>query len=344
VILFEQKHTEKLRSKVLACMCLATAILSLILGGYNIFVIERLFFGVLEFFYASFSFYLFIQILLNKHAQWHKSLYIYSLAFLVIFGAYLSPLSEQLFTWALVLPIVYYLLLGQKAGLWITLISFVIHTSNIYLKADSFINPVFFNFVFCYFLVWTISHAYESTREASEKALGKLALKDSLTGANNRLAMQQHFDAIQQIKQAQKQVILLVDIDFFKMVNDQYGHEVGDCILKEITFLLAEAAGSENVFRIGGEEFCIFLQDLSTEQAIAKADDIRSRVKDEKFDALGHLIPITISIGVADYEEGIALSEWFSLADQSLYRAKRAGRDRVCYLNSLFGDTKIEVA
>lgn len=186
------------------------------------------------------------------------------------------------------------------------------------------------NFALCFVLIWYISHIYETARSRSEAALVQLALKDALTGVNNRLALKRSF-ALESKPLVGSQdpslSVILIDVDFFKKVNDMYGHETGDNVLIEIGKLLSSKVGSDKVFRIGGEEFCILLPGKNLDQALLSAGQLRQGIQDQKFIFKGDAIAVTISLGVAECEAEMSLTQVLNQADEALYRAKALGRN-----------------
>ncbi|MBN8209705.1 diguanylate cyclase [Bacillus sp. NTK071] len=163
---------------------------------------------------------------------------------------------------------------------------------------------------------------------------------DPLTGLNNVRSFDEALNnAIHESKSNEKPLSLLViDIDFFKNVNDTYGHSAGDAVLQQFGVVLRGGARQEDIVsRNGGEEFTLILTDCSHNKALEIGEKLRSIIETHSF----HVNPeenihITASIGVATYPETILLSDkFYSKADQALYTAKRRGRNQVCSNNVL---------
>ena len=124
--------------------------------------------------------------------------------------------------------------------------------------------------------------------------------------------------------------ILLIDIDYFKKINDTYGHPVGDIVLKKISRIMKAEVESIDIFaRFGGEEFSVILVDSTLESAIETAERIREVVEKTIIEIEDIKLGITISIGVAEriYNEDVL--SVLSRADKALYKAKGNGRNRV---------------
>jgi diguanylate cyclase (GGDEF)-like protein len=125
--------------------------------------------------------------------------------------------------------------------------------------------------------------------------------------------------------------VLMFDIDFFKRINDQYGHLAGDYVLRELARVVQERIRRDEVFaRYGGEEFVIVLPETPLTGAVALAEHLRARVANHNFVFQGERIPVAISIGCALLTDDKAATDLIQRADEKLYQAKRGGRNRVC--------------
>ncbi len=167
----------------------------------------------------------------------------------------------------------------------------------------------------------------ERLREKHEQAV-----HDPLTGLYNRLAfderMAQEFARWKRYRQPM--VLLVVDIDRFKRINDTYGHKAGDKALKIIAErILGEVRESDFLARYGGEEFVILMPETTLADGRQVADKLRANVAKSQFHYQGEAVTITVSLGVAAPREGDTPESLFQRADQALYRAKESGRDRV---------------
>ena len=165
------------------------------------------------------------------------------------------------------------------------------------------------------------------------------ATTDGLTGVSNRRGMQQFArEAINASNQLGLPLsVLMLDLDHFKRVNDNYGHAVGDIVLKEMTRRWAgEIRSSDLLARLGGEEFCVLLPNTALVHAHALAEKLRNASRATPVALPGGALPgvlkVTVSVGVASSEsfDGFDLEQLIHAADEALYRAKRGGRDQVC--------------
>jgi diguanylate cyclase (GGDEF)-like protein len=155
------------------------------------------------------------------------------------------------------------------------------------------------------------------------------AIVDPLTGAFNRRHMERCVDDVieRQRRSSAPAVVLLIDIDHFKRINDQLGHAKGDSVLKAIVSLIRKRARKlDLLFRIGGEEFMLLLPDTREADAAAVAEQLRAAIAES---ALLEGRPVTASIGVSELHPGESLDSWMKRADDAMYAAKKAGRDRV---------------
>jgi diguanylate cyclase (GGDEF)-like protein/PAS domain S-box-containing protein len=171
--------------------------------------------------------------------------------------------------------------------------------------------------------------------------LEALANRDSLTGLFNRRAFHEH--AEQMLRSAHRRhenvALMMIDLDHFKRINDQFGHAEGDRVLQRIaTTLQTTARENDIVARLGGEEFVVAVSEASEAESLAAAERLREAIA-----AIGNLkSPITTSIGVTSFtpqpEKRVVskiLAALLDQADRALYAAKNQGRNRVCHFNSL---------
>jgi len=163
----------------------------------------------------------------------------------------------------------------------------------------------------------------------------EMAITDQLTGLHNRRYMGRHLDTL--IAGAQKSgkslAFLIMDIDYFKAVNDTHGHDIGDEVLREFASRIsANVRGIDLACRYGGEEFVVVMPDTDVAFAYSVAERLRKSVEATPFviSRAPHQLNITISIGIAGSERhGDSAEALLHRADQALYRAKREGRNRV---------------
>jgi diguanylate cyclase (GGDEF)-like protein len=162
--------------------------------------------------------------------------------------------------------------------------------------------------------------------------LSRLSTVDPLTGTLNRRGLDRSFPevAVDGTGAAQPLAVAMVDIDHFKQVNDSHGHAVGDLVLKHVADVLARTLRSgDAVVRVGGEEFLLVLPGVDLATAAGVAERTRAAVEGQPAVVTEDSVPVTISIGVAQREDGENRDHLIARADEALYRAKRGGRNRI---------------
>ena len=177
------------------------------------------------------------------------------------------------------------------------------------------------------------SEKIETLERNLAKALAE-ARTDGLTGAANRKAFDSTIRRLagDAMNSGDELALLMVDADRFKRVNDTWGHQVGDEVLRHIAATLKRSVrGQDFVARYGGEEFAVLLPFTNTESAMSVAENVRMALLRDplQLQLTPPMNPLTVSIGVASYEPGDPLAEWIGRADAALYKAKQEGRDRV---------------
>ncbi|MBL1259548.1 MAG: GGDEF domain-containing protein [Thiotrichaceae bacterium] len=158
------------------------------------------------------------------------------------------------------------------------------------------------------------------------------ALRDPLTGANNRAAMNSAISREIELAQRHNTPLSLIalDIDLFKQINDEYGHTAGDCILQAVVERISECTrSSDMLFRYGGEEFTILLSNTGKDGAMLLAERIRRTIYTSSYKYGNELIPTSASLGVACINAEDNATTLFDRADIAMYEAKNAGRNCV---------------
>ena len=160
-----------------------------------------------------------------------------------------------------------------------------------------------------------------------------LASVDSLTGLHNK----RHFDEVfgKEVARAEQThttcSLIVLDIDHFKRINDGFGHPAGDAVLKHVAGVVkSQIRPSDTLCRVGGEEFALVLPQTPYMLAAQAAELIRVAVEKSICEVAGNPIPATLSLGVAELAVGEIPERLYQRADERLYAAKHAGRNRVC--------------
>jgi diguanylate cyclase (GGDEF)-like protein len=163
--------------------------------------------------------------------------------------------------------------------------------------------------------------------------LETMATTDGLTGLLNKRAMQE--GAVQRIEAAtrfgRKLSVLITDIDFFKRVNDTYGHDIGDIVIRGLGDILTrQKRGTDIVARFGGEEFVVLLPGVAVDEAQVTLTRLQRTLSASLFMHDGREVFVTFSAGVTRFRPGEALESALERADEALYEAKRTGKNRTC--------------
>ena len=175
-------------------------------------------------------------------------------------------------------------------------------------------------------LQFILENAY-ADQYLAKKSLEKNSICDELTGVNNRYKIAELIDPDTNAFFMDEGIIMtIMDIDFFKKVNDTFGHEAGDIILKNVADrLTANINVDDYVIRWGGEEFVLILVGYEIDKATELIEEIRKDI--EKYD--NGICPLTVSFGVSKYKAGEDYHECIKRADKALYYAKKHGRNQV---------------
>ncbi len=178
-------------------------------------------------------------------------------------------------------------------------------------------------------LTWLVSAWLVFAMTAQSRRLRDMAITDSLTGAFNRRYLElQVAKSVQDWERYRRPVsLLLLDLDYFKHVNDRFGHAVGDAVLQRVVNLIQQRIRKvDTLCRFGGEEFMLLLSETTAEKARLVAEELCRAVECAKILPEGRM---TVSVGVCDVTQAQDMEHWFKLADAALYQAKRKGRNRV---------------
>jgi diguanylate cyclase (GGDEF)-like protein len=275
----------------------------------------------------------------------------HTLAFLamsLLFGAFTSPLTMVAVT-ALVVGLALLDMRAVMIGFLVSLAAVILYQGLVMLKLlpyapalvpGTFVNGIpapwwssYRDYLFYTALITGVGlMLWQFNRmDRQRHALERLSHTDTLTGLANRRYFMERLQAETQRRDryGRPYAVALCDADHFKRVNDTYGHNAGDAVLREIGRLLADVRRPPDVVaRLGGEEFALLLPDTSQEGARIVCERLRTQLRAHEFNVDGHRFQVTISIGCVECAEGSG-EEGLKQADRLLYEAKAAGRDRV---------------
>lgn len=303
--------------------------------------------GHFEAAFARISFALIL--LLNAGVYiWLKSWSLYRSGLLIVFTAILVFISlsdietHTSLLWWYAYPLLVVPIMGCSKGLWIVIaanvftISFI-HWPSLYgdYASNSQIFKLRFSFSFAfvsltsYVLNWVTEQASQKNKQSME-LLQRYAVYDELTELYNRRGLKEKLQHELRLafRRQTEMSIVLCDIDYFKAVNDKYGHDAGDEALRSIARTLKDTARDTDIVgRWGGEEFLIVLPDTKLEKAFQLVERIRSRVEESLIDLDDTSIHLSISCGLSSTRFCKTLDELVSAADECLYMAKADGRN-----------------
>lgn len=195
-------------------------------------------------------------------------------------------------------------------------------------------GPFRMTLLVCYWLFITgiVAYSYYHTAQARlrnfvmAKLLLEQAYRDALTEIPNRRAFMLNAERRMHESAEQRQYLAMVDVDDFKKVNDRYGHDIGDEVLKHVARQLRHVMDGHEYARLGGEEFGIFLHGLTRLEAERAVDELCRQVREAPSEP-----PVTVSIGLAQLGPGDTLSQALIKADRALYESKHNGKNRFTY-------------
>jgi len=317
-------------SIVLAFLGLVVATLNIFFGGFHIL-------AAVEIVVSFFSLYVAYTCYRGDTSLFVSNSFVYALIGVVFLATYTHPIEFGSFVWSLLFPVLFYLILGRRYGMLATGVGFISQMALVMHKTyyDGVLSfaQLSVNFALAYLCAWLASHILEVKRKTSETSLGLLASRDALTGVYNRHALIHNFERYRSESAKVPLSLLILDLDFFKKVNDKYGHDVGDRVLVQTAALIDGYCDEHLVYRIGGEEFCIALHNTEVKQAMHKAEQIRIGIEHYTFNDRNNPISLTASIGIYQCDHYKCLEDVLREADKELYKAKINGRNQIMVCN-----------
>lgn len=234
--------------------------------------------------------------------------------------------GEAQVLWVYPAVIVCYYLIPFQYALVVSSVGYLVIFAVLY--AD--IEPVrFFSIVGTLTISNAFAFIFAKNMQKTQDALLQQARLDALTNIGNRRALDEKLTDIVLMQQREPSTVSLIlfDLDYFKVVNDNHGHRVGDQVLMDVVKTVQRRLRvSDSLYRYGGEEFVVVPVRSGSEAAAGLAEELRLLIEQHTFESK---ISITISLGVAQYRQGDTYSDWLERADQALYQAKTQGRNRV---------------
>lgn len=245
-----------------------------------------------------------------------------------IFAVWVTVANYESYTMLWIFPIsvaLYFILSPRNA--FFTNIIFLAGVWFFIAEPPSMPEMITYSFVVLLVNIFTLQ--FSSSLYRDNQALTLLSNQDPLTGIGNRRSLDSKLKTLETEK-PENYSLMMLDLDHFKKVNDSYGHNVGDELLRQLVAFLTADKNRLNshvvdVYRFGGEEFCLLIQ-KPLEPATAWAKELCHAVEKE-FE--GSQIPITVSIGITAMKPDASIIYWLRAADEALYAAKQNGRNQV---------------
>jgi diguanylate cyclase (GGDEF)-like protein len=294
----------------------------------------------------------------------HKSLAFVELIFgvlslsvlvLILLGFSLSPFASYVFVtmtgmiiwvitmmmetdistllWVGIFPFIAFYLLGIRHGLFAHILFTTIILSTLLLWPHQLVynvnTQIIVNLTGILVAFGVFAYLYEYTSDLANRKWIRHSYTDALTGIGNRKLFSLLLDKYlaSTARHDRPVTLVLIDLDHFKRVNDNYGHIIGDAVLVEVAILIRSSIRKEDTLtRWGGEEFMIILPDTNLDDAKALAEKLRSLIQHHPFKSIQQ---ITASFGVAQVQQNLDIDANTQLVDAALYRAKENGRNRV---------------
>lgn len=275
----------------------------------------------------------------HAHNRIKRLALIYTIFFfsIMMFAFSTKGSSNSIFIWAYAIPMISYLLLGIRTGFIMTAAFYTVAAILLFdhynINGMTFEKVTIANIVFSALVFWGLSHTYESANFLAKEKLRKMAIYDKLTGLYNRTMLDTIFvkSNLEAQNQHQKIALLAFDLDLFKEINDQFGHVIGDEVLKAFSKMLNEnIPDTASAFRLGGEEFAVILACPTVSYVKELAELVRKQTENISINTTNSPVAITVSVGIAiNVPENANLANMLKLSDKHLYQAKRQGRNMV---------------
>lgn len=332
-ILAPNSSAEPYQRKLAQAALWLASLFSLAIGLLNVFLFSA--YTIASFNFVTFSCASLTLVYLNRGGRVPTAAWLATAVILFNLAAFLwsSAGAAYSFIWITVVPPFTFFLLGRQIGTWVTSAAFafviiVMLTRTDWDSAYTFSTGAFLNIIEVFLIHLLLFRYYERSRHDAYQALAYISETDKLTGLYNRQKIDQLM--MQHIAQARASsvplALVMVDVDHFKAINDDFGHLVGDHSLQHIAnCLTTQLRDKDIVGRWGGEEFIILLPSTELNTAI----DIAERIRQSVNNIANTQRRLTVSMGLAMLAPEDSLSEWVSRADRALYQAKHHGRNRI---------------
>jgi diguanylate cyclase (GGDEF)-like protein len=245
--------------------------------------------------------------------------------------------STTAYVWIYIIPLLSYLLLGRIRGFLLTtpfaVVAIALYFYKFPMPSTSAGMIDVLNAMLCGVMIIIFVHLYEARRAAAYDELERQAQTDALTGVASRGSFQQALERsiLEGERSGLPLVLVIMDVDHFKRVNDCWGHDAGDKALQHICHgLLLRLRMTDSLGRLGGEEFGLILRNTDLTAATPLVETLRQQIANHALVYGDEKIPLSATFGLAQWPaDGHSASELYRCADQRLYRGKELGRNRL---------------
>lgn len=310
------------QTQIMRFLCVQGMLISLVYGTYHWFWAQKMV-----------TLTMVPIVALELYALYRLSRQGYSLNYAYLIGS-IQIATTTAFALFVGLPATYWLFTSAVANFLIMPARSALLVNLLAMLAVSWIimsEPEYLTrFLSSYLLTVFFLYAFSRQLNARTRDVNELLFRDPLTLVGNRLAMDKAIRVAfyKHERHGTKVSLLMLDLDFFKKVNDAHGHAAGDELLLELAQIIqGRLRTSDSLFRFGGEEFVILAENTDAKSAFVLAEGIRKLISAQSFAGIGS---ITASIGVAQLQLEESVDAWLKRADDALYQAKARGRDTVC--------------
>ena len=296
-------------------------------------------------FFASFIYFLGFYICKNhNNIRLSSAIILYSLYLLMFYLVFTGGVAQTGPLWIYIVAPVSLSIHGLKRGLFDIAVFITLIIVIMFLPIENGSHAIYptefkLRLIYSFLTVTFLSALYEYTRDHALKKTLELSHKyqmlanfDPLTNLSNRRVAYDILKQEQSHLSRNKETlsILICDVDYFKRINDQFGHSAGDAVLVELAKIFNEQVREQDcVARWGGEEFLFILPQTCAENATIIAEKIRQRVESHTITFKNHKINVTISVGIAQFEKRSNIDDIINNADKCLYKAKASGRNQI---------------
>lgn len=273
----------------------------------------------------------------TRHLELWIYLYLVPTCAFLAYITLMPGASASAFVWTYLIPLLSYLLLGKRRGLYLTLpflsIALLLYYWRYPLPQDARAIIDAGNAILCGALIMVFVHIYETRRAMTFSQLEHQAQTDPLTGVASRGHFKQ--ELLRSLQEAQRSqghlVLVLMDIDHFKGVNDRWGHEAGDHALRHVCDQLqARLRITDSLGRLGGEEFGLLLRGTDIAGALPLVEQLRRQLTEQPLRYAEQDIELSATFGLAEWpRDGRTPDELYRCADLRLYAGKQQGRNRL---------------